>query len=418
MALLPGCYHSHVANELVWLAAVPRAQAAGPALGADLRAHENYAADHHASVAAARAGLPAARAGVAVAALPANPELRIGGEYGAAASTSDRNVTVVHFPVPNPMLVPLAVAVAEARVHAGNAAVLAVQWQVRRDVRLAWVQLQWALADQRLAQVGLDLQQSRAAWARSAAQAGALEPMISQQAALAWVDAQDRMARASEAIDLAKAQLAQATGSPHTFAPSDSDSLGACPMPPDVTASGSGADAVAGHPALAVWKARYAGADDSAALEHGMAIPWFKAVQVGTETMSYDGARSVRLAAYIEVPLFHWLGATNRQAEAERERFHSEYLATATALVQGRALALAQWRLAHSRWSRLQADVVPAVDAAVGAAERAVAARRWSAAVLFAAQERQLEAQVQLLDAARVCNQAAVSFGWFAGPAR
>ena len=412
---LPACASARVTGDRQWLDAIARRAPPAAANVSDCAGVEALALVRHPAVLTARAGLPAAQAAVAVAAVPANPDIRVGGEYGSAASTSDRNISVLQFALPNPMLLSSAVAAAQAQVVATEAVLAQTKWSVRHDVRLAWARLNSAANGRDLAQQWLLLRQERASWAVAAVQAGAIEPMVSQQAALLLIDAKDRMARSEEAIALGEARLAEAAGAPLGVVARDWPEL-VCPLPQALTQTGDDAEAIASNPALAVWKARYAVADEDAAVEHGKSLPWFKFVQVGTETMVVDGRRSIRVGAAIEVPLFHWLGAANRLAEAQRDRYYNEYVATAAGLAQSRALAVAQWRLSHARATRLHNEVLPAVMAAVDVAQKAVALRRWPASVLYEARERAFETQSQLTETRRLCVEASINAAFYAGP--
>lgn len=419
---LVGCWqprafqHADALRELAPVVAPSGAAATSytdspPAAGHDRHVAEDAwlraALANHPAVLSVRAQAGVAGAEARVARLPRNPELRLNNEIGGDAQTSDRLAVAAQIWVPNPATHGAVVGGAKAKIPAAEAAAQAVLWQTRTQLRLALLQLQLAEAKAQLARRQVQLDQRRATWLQRAAASGAVPPVEAEWAQVAAVQsreaaavAQDQRGLAAGVVQSLSRLTADHPALQTVLAPMP---MPACSPPPEARLEPR---LLADHPALRARAASWQVADASVDAAKGGWLPSLHYIQLGVQRRELDGRTDLRFGAAVEIPVFSWLGESVALAEAEREQARLGFAAEALQrwqVVQDRA---SRWQTAAAQTQRLLRDVVPAQQAALDRARAGVGAGSWTESLVFAAEQRLLDAERNRLEAEWLCHSA------------
>lgn len=362
---------------------------------------------NHPAVQTVRAQAAVASAAARVARLPRNPELRLNNEIGGDAQTSDRLAVAAQIWVPNPATQGAVVGGAKAKIPAAEAAAQSVLWQTRSQLRLALLQLQLAQAKAQLAQRQVALDDRKASWLQRASASGAVPPVEAEWAQVAAVQSREAAAVAADQRALAANVLQSlsrlAPDHPALQAVVSTAALPPCLVPPETTLA---PQLLADHPALRARAASWQVADAAVDAAKGSWLPSLHYIQLGVQRREVDGRNDLRFGAAVEIPVFSWLGDSVSLAEAEREQARLAFQAEALLrwqVVQDRA---SRWQTAAAQTRRLQDEVMPAQQAALERARGGVAAKSWTEALVFAAEQRLLDTERQQLEAKALCHNA------------
>ncbi len=380
------------------------------------------AARVHPSVRAAQSLVPVARAGVGVAVTPADPQIKLGREVAGDMVANDHWAAVLQLPIPNPIVMVPTVRAAQAAVPAAEAGVALAARKSRRDAELAWLKLANALARRDLASRASELGRRRVAFARTQVESGYGEPMDLHRIEADGLETEERRAEAESSIAVADADLQKALGGVRldpSLAPIGALSLH-CEKPPEIP-EGTLEARLMRHPALEAIQATHVEAEQLVRAAVGSAVPWVAYVQAGVDTLvpaSGDSAatrQSLRFGASIDVPVFQWFGARVTQAKSIRDSQRERYGAVAASLASDYKTEAVRWASAFASVDRLEKVVLPSAEAVLKSAADAVQAKRFPPTALFDAEARKLGAEGRFIDALFACAEARVTTTYVIG---
>jgi cobalt-zinc-cadmium efflux system outer membrane protein len=310
---------------------------------------------------------------------------------------------------------------AEAEAAESGSIASGLEAAVRRDVRLAYTK---ALHDGHEARLGRQVAALRRGLAdgmKAAADRGQIDPLEAARAQLRAFEAEEKARTAQDDEREALRWLANLLGRPGPVTLGPAAGLPTCPAPGPMPATDPAWEQ---HPALA--KARHAHARAEAELrsEHARRIPWIRYVEAGYERdprpESLSGipqpARSGMVLGFgIDLPLFDFNRGGVAAAEARRARRAEQMKAAYASLVGTLRDSHARWMDRHERWERLVREARPLAETAVAKAREAAASGARPETDRVAAEERALELEKLILDAAAECAKAAIEAEWAGG---